>query len=183
MNRPALVLMIVAATMFLALPAAAKGKPDKPNPPDDPPITEICVWLDDSGQEAAEGVLSGWDGGWDESSFDRCLFTADPAKSYHFTIEAAARQTASVVVLPYVAVTDQYPSGGDICFRAMPKGKVHADSSGVFVEFISEQLDSYGPIDGNCGDTPDSDGGRTYALTVMVQKVRGGPLQLSLQSG
>jgi hypothetical protein len=178
MKQLSIIMMILAATMFLALPAAAKGKPDKPNPPNDPPITESCVWLDEDGQAAAEGVLSRWDG----SGAYRCLFIANPADSYHFTIEAA-QGTTSTILHPYIAVTDQYPSGGNICYREMLMGKVYPDSTGVFVEFIAEQLDPYGPADGNCGATPDSDGGNTYALTVMVQKTRGGALQLSMQSG
>lgn len=164
--KSTLTILIIALAMLIALPATAK-KPPKPEPPVDPPPVEIC----DFGNA---GVLAVWDG----SSPYRCQWTV--IDRYHpFTLQIRpASPGAQKILLPYLAVTDIYPYGGDICAAPHESGWHNLPYPADGDEAIwSITL----PADGNCADdnnVKDADGPDTFALTISAQKVRNGSVNL-----
>jgi hypothetical protein len=189
MKRFWIILLAVAMALVIALPAGA-GKPEldcdkHPNnpectsdsePPTDPPVLE-CAFDDN-------GVLTDSESGLPieldrANSGIRCQLAADASDSFKFVISG----NASVVSFPYIAVTDVYPYGGDICFRDYVSGQVvnpENEENHVFGTFATEgSLDTFGAIDGTCGEGDDTDGADTYALTFQVGgNIRGGTVQL-----
>ncbi len=173
--RRSTIILIVAGAMLLALPATAK----KPSPEPPPSPAEVDCALNGAGvlinpHEGNNIVELGGASAW-----YRCELTANPAESFTFVIETT--NGASAVNIPYVAVTDVYPGGGDICFRDYVKGRVANPVDGVFATFATEgDLDSFGDLDGSCGESEDLDGATTYALTFEVGNVKGGTVQLTM---
>lgn len=167
-----LITLVVAGAMLLALPATAK------KPPTEPPPVLVC--------EFDGGVLINSEGDPIEldraNSGIRCQLAAEPSDSFKFVISG----DADVVLFPYIAVTDVYPYGGDICFRDYVSGRVvnpDNEESYVFGTFATEgSLDTFGDMDdGTCGESDDTDGKGTYALTFQVGNIRGGTVQLTMQ--
>jgi hypothetical protein len=153
MKRFWIILLAVAMALVIALPAGA-GKPElscdkHPNnpectsdsePPTDPPVLE-CAFDDN-------GVLTDSESGLPieldrANSGIRCQLAADPSDSFKFVISG----NASVVSFPYIAVTDVYPYGGDICFRDYVSGQVvnpENEENHVFGTFATEgSLDTF----------------------------------------
>ncbi|RLE20175.1 MAG: hypothetical protein DRJ50_11160 [Actinobacteria bacterium] len=195
MKRFWIMLLAVAVALVIALPAGA-GQPDFCDPgspdyregghpscttidPEPPPPPEDLVCAFDPA-----GVLLYPDGevivnlGL-EAMGHRCKLIADPTDSFEFAI--GTTDGATVVQFPYIAVTDVYPSGGNICFRDYVGRVKNPDSELVytFVTFAaSEGIDIYGEIDGTCGASADTDGATTYALTFQIGNIKGGTVQL-----
>ncbi len=122
-----LITLVVAGAMLLALPATAK------KPPTEPPPVLVC--------EFDGGVLINSEGDPIEldraNSGIRCQLAAEPSDSFKFVISG----DADVVLFPYIAVTDVYPYGGDICFRDYVSGRVvnpDNEESYVFGTFATE---------------------------------------------
>ncbi len=125
------------------------------------------------------GVLQGWDGSARHQY--RCEWTvADRSTDFQFQIVGA---DGASIRMPYLAVTDVYPTGGDICERQMPNGQYDLEDSFEFKPFTL-------PDDGECtyeGNEPQPHGSLepdSFLLTVGVQKVtpRGETLSLKLLS-
>jgi hypothetical protein len=118
-KRTIIVLMALAILVALALPASAArgGKPGKP--PDDP-ADPACVF--ELVPDVDGVVLKGWHG----SQGYRCRWEPeDRVANFEFRIESVVKPNsveADSVRMPYLAVTDIFPYGGDICERQMPRG-------------------------------------------------------------
>ncbi|NNC93394.1 MAG: hypothetical protein HKN80_12975 [Acidimicrobiia bacterium] len=178
MKRTFIVSMALAVLVALAVPAFAGkgGIPGPPEPPDEPnptttttmAVPEVCDF------DTTPGVLGGWDG---SSHFHyRCQWIVeDRSGAQEFRIEDAGGATS--IRSPYLAVTDVYPYGGDICERQ------HVTQADLPFDF-DFQPPVILPADGNCeysGEPkPDTDGPESFALTIGVQKVtpKDGKVQL-----
>lgn len=167
MKRLLMMLIGLLVLVVLAAPALA-GKPDKPGKPDKTTTTTTtpdvdCVFVDD--------VLQDWDG----SSAHRCRWTVtDRGGSFLLRIEPKSGDPADRLLMPYLAVTDIYPHSGDHCYVATPTGWYQGPAAYIFGPF---EL----PATGDCTepfDVPDTDGVDSFAMTVSVQKAKGGDVQL-----
>jgi hypothetical protein len=182
-----LIVLVVVGAMLIALPATAK-KPEKPpKPPTDPPPVLVCDFNED-------GVLIDSEGQRIElnrvNSGIRCRLSADASKSLTLKISG----DATLVSFPYIAVTDRYPNGGNVCFHDYvrgrttnpPDGDTDFDADFDFGTFETRgALDTYlAPgddlHDGRCGPREDTDGADTFALTFQVQKISGGTVHLTM---
>jgi hypothetical protein len=190
MKRFWITLVAVAMALVIALPAGAgrpeldcdkhPNKPECTSDPEPPPTVEdvACAF-------GSDGVLLNSEGQpieLDRANLGiRCQLAADPSDSFTFVISG----DANVVSFPYIAVTDVYPYGGNICFRDYVSGRVvkpDNEASYVFGTFATEGvLDTFGVTDGTCGERDDTDGKDTYALTFQVgNNIRGGTVKLTV---
>ena len=202
MKRLWITLVVIALAAIAALPAAAGAPnfcdPDSPKyKPDHPTCTTTtttetptttttipesveCDFNDD-------GVLINPDDEpvalGTENTSHRCELTADHSVAYTFTISDPTGATTSLFH-PYVAIRDQYPFWGNICFVDTIIGRVANPGDGVFVfaEFNTPRdgIDVFGdPNDGVCGPN-ETDESMTYAFTFQTGKAKGGTVQLTM---
>lgn len=155
--------MIMA--VIAALPSAAAAGPKCDDPPCNrpPPEPEEVVCAFDG-----SGVLTNWDG----FGGLRCkwIIPADRRGSdqaFTFQIQPAP-DTNPRVLIPYFAVTDVYPNGGDICAAPHESGwhNVPYPSDGdehIWTFSLDETT--------VCADNTSGE----FALTVNPQKIKGGP--------
>jgi hypothetical protein len=173
MKRLTIALVVIGA-MLIAVPATAK-KP--PKPPTEPPPVFVCTFDDEGVLIDSEGQPIKLDRA---NSQIRCRLSAEPSDSFMFAISG----DANVVSFPYIAVTDVYPNGGDICFREYVIGRVPNPGSGVFVFATFAMvgpLDNYEDLsDGDCGTFGDDGDKNAYALTFSIGNSKGGTVQLSM---
>lgn len=174
----AALLLALATTTAAAAPddSFCNKRPDHPHCPTTTlpstpttlPGIEPCQF-DDTGRLAV----------WNGANPYRCQWTIDDrSATYTFQIQPARASDPTRILAPYLAVTDIYPSGGDICFRRYESGwhNLPYPTTGDGIRWTFTL-----PDDGNCADdnnVEDTDGADTYALTVSAQRVRQGTVQL-----
>jgi hypothetical protein len=120
--------------------------------------------------------------GSDEGDAGACEFGFEPGGSVALVRDEDLSRPVEVgidgdhvssdVSFPYIAVTDVYPNGGDICFREYVTGRVPNPSNGIFVFAILEMdgpIDNFDdPLDGDCGTFGDDADENAYALTFSI---------------
>ena len=169
------IVLIVTGAMLVALPATAKKPPKQPEPPTEPPTVLVCEFNPAGVLTNSEGLPIELDGA---NSGIRCQLAADPSDSFKFVISG----DANVVSFPYIAVTDVYPNGGDVCFRDYVSGRVPDPGNGIFAAITMDRpLDNYGDLlDGDCGTFGDDGDKNAYALTFSIGNSKGGTVQLAM---